>query len=509
MPRRLEVPLAVLAVVVFAVGVVAAITDDDTDEATAAASTSTTLPGQDPAGSTTTTTLPGTPPPVDALNGFVPAALQWTGCGGDFECAPLAVPLDWSDPAGATITLSVSRLPARGGAPIGALATNPGGPGSSGNGYIRAAPFDDALTDRFDIVSWDPRGVGDSAPLGCEGDEVRSFLRLDNDPDDASEQAELDTGAQAVAAACQAAAGGLLPFVGTTSVARDLEAIRRAYGGPMAYYGFSYGTAIGLHHLQLFPGTMTHVVLDGVVDPTDSLVDLLRGQAAAFEESLQKMFDACEDSEYCPDGGAEAAYDELAQELETEPLPVDDDRVGPSDLSTAAFLTAYDRESWDYLYAGLASAQEGDGTVLLALADTYRDSGAYDLYQAVSCLDSVNPRGGEAWAAFAAELEAISPRLGAAIANEMLPCAYWPVEPRPVNGPISAPGSGPVLVIGTTGDPATPFEQAEAVAAGLADGHLLVWEGEGHTAYSASDCIQERVTAYLVDGALPADGERC
>ena len=507
--RRSETVLAVLIACVLVAGLLGVATvDDSSDDETAAAatsSTSTTVAGLDPS---STTTVP-TAPPTDALNGFVPAPLAWSGCGGDFECATLNVPVDWANPAGATLALSVSRLPARGGDPLGALATNPGGPGASGNGYIRSVPFEESITERFDIVSWDPRGVGDSAPLDCEGEEVASFVRLDNDPDTADEQVALDAGAQAIGAACQAAAGGLLPYVGTASVARDLEAIRRAYGGPMAYYGFSYGTAIGLHHLQLFPGTMTHVVLDGVVDPAHSLTDLLRGQATAFERSLQVMFAACEDSDYCPDDGAEAAYDELAEELETQPLPVDDDAVGPTDLSTAAFLAAYDQQSWDVFFAGLEKAQEGDGTYLLALADTYRDFGAFDVYQAVSCLDSVNPRGGEAWAAFAAELEAISPRFGAGIANEMLPCAFWPVDPVPVNGPISAPGSGPVLVIGTTGDPATPLVQAETVAAELTDGHLLVWEGEGHTAYGASECVQERVAAYLVDGTLPADGERC
>lgn len=511
--RRREFMLAIYIGIVLVSGAAAAVGDDADDGATDAAggvtTTTNTLPAPLPS-----TTLPGTPPPTgppaaDALNGFVPAPLEWSGCGGDFQCAALAVPLDWANPAGPTITLSVSRLPAQGGEPLGALATNPGGPGASGNGYIRSGPFESELTDRFDIVSWDPRGVGDSSPLGCDGETVDAFVRLDSDPDDADEQAALDAGAQAVADECGAVAGGLLPYVGTGSVARDLEAIRRAYGGPMAYYGFSYGTAIGLHHLQLFPGAMTGVVLDGVVDPTLPLTDLLRGQATGFEQVRQDMFAACEDSDYCPDGGAEAAFDQLADELESNPLPVGEELVGPAELATATFFAGYNQDYWEPLYAALAAGLDGDGSILLQLAEGYRSFGAFDLYQAVSCLDSVNPRGGAAWAGFAAELEAISPRIGASIANEMLPCAFWPVESAPITGPVAAPGSGPVLVIGSTGDAATPLAQAETVAATLADGHLLVREGEGHTAYSVSECVQERAAAYLIDGTLPADGERC
>lgn len=448
----------------------------------------------------------------DALNGFEPKPLEWDDCGGDLECATLVVPLDWGKPGGDTIELAVSRIPASGDEQLGAIATNPGGPGASGNGFIAGGGvFDDELTERFDTLSWDPRGVGESAPLGCAGDTAEEFLRLDSDPDDPAEQAALDRGAEAVADGCESAAGDLLPFVGTGSVARDLEAIRRAYGKPLAYFGFSYGTAIGLEHLELFPGTLAGVVLDGVVDPTDTLTDLLRGQTEGFERTVGTMFASCPAGESdCPDGGAAAAYDEVAAAVEVSPLPASgDDELGPSDLTTATLLATYDEGFWSLLFDGLSQAQEGDGSTLLTLAEAYRSAGAYDLYQAVSCLDSVNPRGGAAWATFAAELEGVSSRFGASIANEMLPCAFWPVPPVPVTGPVVAEGSGPVLVIGTTGDAATPLSQAEAVAATLAEGHLVVHEGEGHTAYATSSCVQDVVAAFLIDGEVPADGTRC
>jgi pimeloyl-ACP methyl ester carboxylesterase len=498
MPRR-AVPLAIATVLVL---LPAAACSDGGEDAADGTTTTATI---EAATSSTTGTADGT----DPLNGFQPEPLEWQACGGDLDCASLAVPLDWDDPDGPTIDLAVTRLPASGDDPIGAIATNPGGPGASGNEFIAGGVFDDELTEQFDTLSWDPRGVGGSSPLGCAGEEVDDFLRLDSSPDDAAEQSALDSGAQAIADRCEADAGDLLPFVGTGSVARDLEAIRLAYGAPMSYVGFSYGTAIGLEYLELFPGHMP-MVLDGVVDPEDTLTDLLRGQAAAFDRVVDEMFASCPaGQEGCPEGGAAAAYEELAAEVEVQPIDAGDDVLGRADLDTATILATYDQGFWEVLFAGYEAAQQGDGSILLQLADAYRGSGAYDLYQAVSCLDSENPTGSTGWAAFSDELEAISPRFGASVANEMLPCAYWPVPPSPIIGPVVAEGSGPVLVIGSTGDAATPIEQAERVAANLADGHLVVREGEGHTAYLSSECVQDLVAAFLIDGTVPPDGTRC
>lgn len=471
---------------------------DDPDDGTAdaASATTTTTANDGAAPPTTPTSLPAD----DALGGFTPEPLAWSGCGGDLECATLAVPLDWNDVGGPTIDLAVTRIPARGDDPIGAIATNPGGPGASGNTFIGGGVFSDDLTERFDTLSWDPRGVGGSAPLHCDQAAIDEFVRLDTEPDTPAEAAALDEGATAVAQSCEAGSGDLLPHVGTASVARDLEAIRRAYGRPMAYVGFSYGTSIGLQHLRLFPGTMLGVVLDGVVDPTDTQTDLLRGQAAAFESILDEVLQSA---------GAADDYDRLAAQLEQAPLDADGEDVGPGDLATAALYALYDESLHRSLVRALDAAEEGDGGPILDLADAYRSVAGFGLYQAVSCTDSVNPTGSAAWTAFAEELAALAPRTGAAVANEMRPCAFWPVPPDPVVGPVAAEGSGPVLVIGTTGDPATPVAQAEAVAEMLADGHLVVFDGAGHTAYFSSACVQEIVAGYLLDGEVPADGTRC
>jgi pimeloyl-ACP methyl ester carboxylesterase len=484
---------AVLALVLL----VAACGDDGDDPA--ATTTTTADPTTTTASSSTTTTADAA---GDLLGGFVPAPLEWEGCGDDTECASLAVPVDWSDPGGRTLDLFVVRVPAADPAGrVGALVTNPGGPGASGTEFvIGGGPFAGTeVAERFDQVSWDPRGVGGSVPLDCAEDEVETFLRLDSDPDDAAEQAALDGGAEAIGDACAAEFGDVLPHVGTDEAAYDLEALRRALGVPLAYVGFSYGTLIGLRYAELFPEGAASIVLDGVVDPTHTLTDLLRGQTLAFERVLTEAL-----------GPELATYDEVAAAVEREAIPTDDGRgLGPADLATGTVLAGYDESYWDLLRRGVREAAAGDGTILLELADGYRSLGSYTAYQAVSCTDTPHPEGPGAWAEFAAELEAISPRFGASIANEMLPCATWPAPVDPVHGPVAATGSPPILVVGTTGDPATPLEQAERVAEQLADGHLLVFDGEGHTAYGQSACVDGHVERYLLDGTLPPPGTVC
>jgi pimeloyl-ACP methyl ester carboxylesterase len=462
-------------------------------------------------GSTATTIAETTTAPVaDPLGGFTPAPIEWEDCG-SVECATVEVPLDWSDVTGPAIDIAVARDPAEDDdAPPGFLAYNLGGPGAEGVSSVDAGIFDGPLSERFDVVSWDPRGIGESAPLSC-GDEVEPFLDADPDPDDAAEQSELEALAAAVATECGDEDAEILGHVGTDDVARDLEAIRRAYGEPMSYVGFSYGTLIGLRYAELFPTGAEGIVLDGVVDPAQPLTDLLRDQTTGFDTVIDEAFAQCPSgAEGCPDGGAAAAYDRLAAQVEQEPIPASGGgTLGPAELARGVILAGYDEEYWPFLYDGLAAAEDGDASILVQLSDAYDELTEFTPYQAVSCLDSINPTGADAWATFAAELDALSPRFGAVVANEMLPCAFWPVASRPVTGEVRAAGSPPILVVGTTGDAATPLEQAERVAATLDDGHLLVYEGDAHTAYGRDDCIDDAVHDYLLDGVLPPEGTRC
>lgn len=450
-------------------------------------------------------------PLVGSLGGFTPAPIAWEDCGDGMECASMAVPLDYDDAAGPAIELALLRIPA--GDPdqrIGTLLTNPGGPGAAGLDFARLAPFSGEVLDRFDLVGFDPRGVGDSTGITCAADP-EPLLGLDSSPDSAEEQAALDTAAAALADECAAADGDILAHVGTDDVARDLEAIRLALGGePLNFVGFSYGTFIGLRYAELFPTGARAIVLDGVVDPAHALPDLLRGQTVAVESVTADVFAACPDGDTgCPDGGAEAAYDRVAAAVEIAPLPAGAEVVGPSEVATAAIYATYDPSLWSSFHRALAAADEGDGAGLRSLALGYRGFGGFGSYQAVSCLDSEHPVGGAAWAAFADELAALSPRFGEHMANEMVSCAFWPVAAKPINAPVVAEGAPPIVVVGTTGDAATPVEQAERVAATLADGHLVVSEGEGHTAYLSDDCVAQVVDAYLLELALPPPGTRC
>ncbi|MBA2495527.1 MAG: alpha/beta fold hydrolase [Acidimicrobiia bacterium] len=449
--------------------------------------------------------------PAGSLGGFTPAPVAWEDCGDGMECASMAVPLDYDDAAGPSIELALLRIPAR--EPdqrIGTLLTNPGGPGATGLDFALLAPFSGEVLDRFDLVGFDPRGVGDSTGITCAADP-EPLLGLDSSPDTADEQTALDAAATTLAAGCAAADGDLLAHVGTDDVARDLEAIRLALGGePLNYVGFSYGTFIGLRYAELFPTGARAIVLDGVVDPTHALPDLLRGQTVAVEAVMADVFAACAGGDAgCPEGGAEAAYDRVAAAVETAPLPAGDEEVGPSELATAAIYATYDPNLWSSFHRALAAADEGDGAGLRSLALGYRGFGGFGSYQAVSCLDSVHPVGGAAWAVFADELAELSPRFGEHMANEMVSCAFWPVAAEPINAPVVAEGAPPIVVVGTTGDAATPVEQAERVAATLADGHLVVSEGEGHTAYLSDECVADLVDAYLIDLALPPPGARC
>jgi pimeloyl-ACP methyl ester carboxylesterase len=443
---------------------------------------------------------------------FMPAPLEWTECGGRVKCARLEVPLDYAELSGRKISLSVDLVPAR--QPdrrIGSLLINPGGPGASGLSFASGIKLDDEILDRFDIVGFDPRGVGESTPLRCGDKTIPVFREADSEPDDAAEQAVLDSTAKAVADDCGANAGDLLPYVGTDSVARDMETIRLALGEErISFYGASYGTLIGLRYLALFPKSVRAMVLDGVVDPTQDFSGFLRAQTIAFEAALNKVFDACPGGDGCPPGGARAAYDELAARVETKPISTrGENLLGPAELPVAALIPTYDVKTASIFYRGLTEALGGDATILESLFSSYERSANYPVYAAVECTDSPHPVGSGAYQAFASELIGLSPRVGGAVANELLPCAFWPAPVKDITGPVVAPEGPPVLVVGATGDAATPFQQAVTVASTLAHGRLLTFDGAGHTALGQSSCIDDAEAAYLVDLTLPPEGTVC
>ena len=295
---------------------------------------------------------------------------------------------------------------------------------------------------------------------------------------------------------------------------RDLEQLRRALGeGRLTFVGYSYGTFIGLGYAERYPTELRALVLDGVVAPDQDLEQAWTDQTRGFETTISRTFARCDADPACPVHGAGALYDRVAAKLERHRIPDGQGgTIGPSELAAAVLLSAYDPSSADEMLRGLARADAGDGSGLQPLVQDYDDStfDSYAGYVGVVCVDSPHPVGAAAYRAFAQRLAAISPRFGAAVANEILPCAYWPTAVEGTPHRVVAPQSPTILVVGNTGDPVTPYSASQSVAASLAHAVLLTLDGgEGHTSGGRSACIDDAVRAYLEDLVTPAAGTRC
>ncbi len=441
--------------------------------------------------------------------GFAVDPAVWSDCGGGHECATVAVPLDHADPTGGTIDIALVRVPATdadGQGVVGSIFVNPGGPGGSGVGYVRSgARLDGRTMDDHHLVGFDPRGIGDSGSLSC-ADETDGPLP-DFDPDDATERAELDGWAAGLAERCAAAHGELLPHLTTDDVVDDLDLLRRAVGDDrLRYVGFSYGTLIGLRYAERFPDRVERMILDGVVDPARSLTGLLAQQADGFDRVLDAVDDACDVTIRCPDDGVIAAYDRLAARLDGDG-PIDG--LGSTELAIATLISLYAESLWPRLADGLADAEQGDVRGLLDLERIY--SGAADpaAYNAVVCADTPVPAGTEAWDRVEAQLRTRSPRFGAVLANEVRACAHWPVRATEVPEPISPDDIPPILVLSTTGDPATPLENAITVAGSLDGAGLVTVDDTSHIAYGRNGCVARIVADYLATGQVPPTVHRC
>lgn len=292
----------------------------------------------------------------------------------------------------------------------------------------------------------------------------------------------------------------------------DLEAIRRALGDePLNYVGFSYGTQIGQTYAERFPTRIRTMVLDGVVDLSLSYTEFLIGQALAFEAAFDANAEACARAGVSDCGVRDlaASFDRVKARAEQRPLPAGNQELGPSEVVVAATYVQYLEDGWTELGPALAEAEDGDGTELQRLANRYYDLSGYSAYAAVVCTDNPPPAGPEAYRAFADEARRVAPRFGGAVANELLPCATWPAGPTTAPAPAVAEGAPPILVVGNTGDPATPYAGAVAVADQLASGILLTVETDGHTAYGSNRCATEVVDRYLIDLDVPEDGTVC
>jgi pimeloyl-ACP methyl ester carboxylesterase len=452
------------------------------------------------------------------------SSLDWKSCEHG-ECATLAVPLDATDPTGPQIDLALARVPAANpDERIGSLLVNPGGPGAPGVDFVQAvaSQLPTSISDHFDIVGWDPRGTGSSDPVKC-GKKLDYLFDVDTAPDDAQEQTMLATVSERFANACKQRSGALLSHISSMETVHDMDRIRAALGDEkLTYAGFSYGTYLGALYAQKYPDRVRALVLDGAVDPAIPLEEVSLEQAKGFEHSLDAFLDDCAQKKKCEfhnDSDPRAALDELRAQVDREPMRGDRGQtLGPTQLDIALSAPLYSgADGYRTLASALARAQDGDPNGLLSLFNDYvlRDtSGSYaaewPAFIAVSCLDGPVLDATEIPAMQARATQA-APYFGASNIGLGVPCAYWPVPPvNRVPTPVSAPDAPPIVVVGTTGDPATPVAWAAGLARELGTARLVTVEGTTHTSsLDGNPCLDQALTAYLVRLKAPQPDLRC
>jgi pimeloyl-ACP methyl ester carboxylesterase len=471
-----------------------------------------------------------------ALSPYYGQKLNWRTCGvPGFQCATMKAPLDYAKPASGDIRLAVARKKATGpGKRLGSLLVNPGGPGGSAVGYLQSFAgigYPAEVRARYDMVAVDPRGVARSEPVEClTGPQMDRYTQTDTTPDDKREEGQLVDAYKKFAEGCGQRSPELLRHVSTVEAARDMDILRAALGDrKLTYVGASYGTFLGATYAGLYPDRVGRMVLDGALDPSLDARKLNEQQTAGFETAFQSFAKDCVRKSDCPLGGAGTSTEQVGknlkaffQRLDKAPIPTGDAdgrKLGEALATTGVIAAMYDQSTWPQLREALTSAMEDkDGAGLLALSDSYYERDADGRYAnlmyanaAVNCLDlpaafSSPEQVEQALPAF----EKASPVFGDDLAWASLNCAYWPVKPTGEPHRIAAKGAAPIVVVGTTRDPATPYPWAQSLASQLSSATLLTYVGDGHTAYGrGSRCIDTTIDRYLLHGTPPAKGKRC
>ncbi|TDC09754.1 alpha/beta hydrolase [Actinomadura bangladeshensis] len=446
------------------------------------------------------------------------------------RCATLRVPLDYARPSGATIGIALIRVPATDRRHrIGSLLFNFGGPGGAGvDALAQVAGEYAALRTRYDLIGFDPRGVGRSTAVRCvDGRRMDVLAAMDDSPDTPAEETALTDARAGYARSCSARSGGLLPHVGTVNAARDMEMIRIALGdGRLRYFGVSYGTRLGGVYAHQFPGSVGRAVLDGAVDTRIGGADLALQQAAAFQRALGDFAAACArlGRKTCPLGtdraSVTASVGRILAGLDRRPLATSSGRELTQSLGTTGVAAAlYSRDAWPYLAQGLVDAvKRRNGSLLLMLADAQNgraEDGTYSNLSAantaITCADTTDRYTAADVRRLLPKFRGASPVFGASMAWSLLQCTGWPARGDGAAREVSAPSAAPILVVGNTGDPATPYAWAPALVRELGGrAVLLTLRGEGHGAYDTGDpCVREAVDAYLLHGRLPAPSTTC
>ena len=465
--------------------------------------------------------------PLNTTTEFVVNPIVWSACDGstntEVECGNIEVPFDYADPEQGSFVLYVKKHNAASPADrIGSMMVNPGGPGFGGSSLADDARyyFSQDLIDRFDIIAWDPRGTGESTPAVNCVDTFDEYFGLDSPPETPDEKQALIDASQAFNDKCAENSGTILPYISTQASAQDINSLRLALGEEkVSFFGFSYGSELGTTWATMFPETVRAIVVDGAVDPNASSTEEGMNQAKGFEGQLATFLKQCSEKTTCAfhnGGKAEAAFDKLVLDIDATPLEVSIDRtpVTQGVLFTAVAQAMYSDYYWPQLSEALSEAQNGDGKGILQLYDDYyqrKDDGTYgnelEAFLAISCLDDPGASSVEDVDSHVEDFIAAAPRLGGNFAYGYS-CALWPVKQADkVN--ITGKGAGPIVVVGTTGDPATPLDSTRKMALSLEQGILIVVDANQHTGYGANNCVVKAVDDYLINLSVPKNETTC
>jgi pimeloyl-ACP methyl ester carboxylesterase len=525
MSRRMTLIVAVVAVIALGVGggATAALIFTGDDSASPSAPRSTQTRDASP--------VPG--PDGDPVN--VPAGLEqyyeqvpdWQACGSN-DCATLTVPIDYAEPEGETIELKLERAPASDqAAKVGSLVVNPGGPGAPGTSLVDdpSFAFGAPLLARMDIVAFDPRGTGESDPIDCVSDtDLDTFIAQDPAPDDAAEAEQFTEEQDDFFASCVESSDSLIGHVSTVEAARDMDVLRGALREEkLAYLGFSYGTTLGGVYAELFADNVGRFVLDAATDPELDFRENSLSQARGFQTALNAYVDDCLAGGSCFLGADRQegldTIKTLLDDIEASPLPTSSGRdLAIGNAFYGVVTPLYSRDNWPFLDQALQEGLAGNGDTLLLLSDFYSSrnaSGGYDdnsleAFLAINCLDDPTTLEPEDIPAEYPAFDEASPTFGRVFAWGLIGCHGVEVEASEPYPTVRGEGADPIVVLGTTRDPATPYEEAVALADQLDSGVLVSRDGDGHTAYNKGNaCIDDAVEGYLLEGVVPEDGLEC
>lgn len=461
------------------------------------------------------------------LNSFYSQQISWDKCD-EGMCGELKVPLDYAQPQGATIQLSVFERPAQDpNGRLGAIVLNPGGPGASGIDFARSSDqvLSPTLLNKFDIVGFDPRGVGASSPIACINNQQTDELLANlGSPIDELQFNDSVSVAASVGTGCQANSPDLTPNIGTVPAAKDMDILRAALGEPkLNYMGLSYGTFLGLTYADLFSNNVGKFVLDGVIDPSLTNAQLAQGQADGFQLSLSRFIANCITLFDCPlpksqDAGLKK-IDDWLESVARQPIPATPGRPLTKDLAVTGILSAmYEPEDgWPQLRLALADGFRGNGKTMLRMVDSFTgrqangnfaDNSVEALY-AVNCLDRPDRENPQQTEQLGQQWNTSAPTFGAEMAWSNLPCYGWPAPATDAPHPIAAAGAAPIVLIGSKYDPATPYQWAVNVSHQLAQSVLVTSSKDGHTGLFRGKCVDGFVDRVYTGDAVPLDPVNC